>query len=300
MNNNLYDINFRELYIFLNVVELGSFTKASVALAMTQSAVSKNIESLEKKLDLLLFTRNHKNLYITEAGNDFYNCVKKSLDTLSEEYNEIWSLQHRNQSLLRLGIVNNTDLELYFWPLWLQFKRRFPEVREEFDNQTIAVMLQQLISHKLDLIFVPDFLTERLDQLHLKWKWVARDYARIIVPKGHRLEKGSITFEALSAEPIVLLSDVATYNIKYMEKVFADHGCQLKLGKQYTIPENICRFYTGDDGILFTDVYFDCSKFHEKIVKRSFKGIETGIVVAWDPKCTNDYVSKFIKMINNI
>ena len=269
MNLSLYEINFKELYIFTVVVEQGGFTKAADLLALTQSAVSKNIAKLEEKLDILLFTRDHKNLYITEAGSEFYITAKSWIDELASDHTKLWNLQHKQMSTLKIGLVNNTDLEMYFWPVWQKFKRRFPEVTAEYDTKTLADMTQMILSHELDIVFLPHFLIEKLENLHLPWKWAARDYARVVVPKGHPLEKKPITYEALKDERIVVLNDSSLYNARSLQREFAEHGYELKIGKQFSTPENICRFYTGDDGILLTDVFFDCSKFHEKVVKRT-------------------------------
>lgn len=297
MKQNLYDINFKELYIFIKAAECTSFTKAAMELAMTQSAVSKNIEKLEEKLDLLLFTRDHKNLYITEAGNEFLSASRRFLDFLSEDYNKIWELQHEQKSRVRIGLVNNTDLELYFWPFWIKFKRRFPEVIADYNIKAVLDMAQLLFDNELDIAFFPDFQMKKLEQLNLPWRWAAKDYARIVMPKGHPLEKKVITFEALAAEPIVVLKDPSSFNLEHIEKTFADNGYKVTVGKQFETPDDICRFYTGSDGILLTDIYFDCSKFHEKIVKRTFKGMETGIIVSWNPKFENEYVKNFVKML---
>ena len=297
MQQNLYDVNFKELYVFIQAAECDSFTKAAARLAMTQSAVSKNIEKLEEKLDLQLFTRDHKNLYITEAGNEFLAAARKCIDRLSEDYNKIWELQHEQKSRLRVGLVNNTELELYFWPLWTRFKRRFPEVIADYNIKAVLDMAQLLFDNELDIAFFPDFQMKKLEQLNLPWKWVAKDYARIVVPKGHPLEKKAITFEALENEPIVVLKGPSSFNLEHIEAVFAQNGYKVKVGKQFETADDICRFYESNDGILLTDIYFDCSKFHEKIVKRTFKGMEAGIIVSWNPKFENEYVKNFVKML---
>ena len=57
-----------QLDTFICVVEAGSFSKAAEELYISAPAVIKQINSLEKSLDLQLFERTHRGLIITEAG----------------------------------------------------------------------------------------------------------------------------------------------------------------------------------------------------------------------------------------
>ncbi|WP_342656867.1 LysR family transcriptional regulator [Pantoea sp. RSPAM1] len=55
------------------MVESGSFSSAARALSMTPSSVSRMIDRLEKRLNVLLFTRSTRALAVTEAGQEIYH-----------------------------------------------------------------------------------------------------------------------------------------------------------------------------------------------------------------------------------
>ncbi|MEO8203555.1 MAG: LysR substrate-binding domain-containing protein [Betaproteobacteria bacterium] len=57
---------------FETAARLLSFTKAGEELHLTQSAVSRQIKELEDQLGAALFTRRHRSLALTEAGQQFY------------------------------------------------------------------------------------------------------------------------------------------------------------------------------------------------------------------------------------
>jgi len=57
-----------DVAVFVRVVELGSFTKAADALAMSKAAVSKYVNRLEQRLDARLLHRTTRRLTLTEAG----------------------------------------------------------------------------------------------------------------------------------------------------------------------------------------------------------------------------------------
>ena len=57
-----------QLEYFIEVVEQNNFTKAAEKLFISQSALSKSIQSLEKELDTSLFTREPRELKLTEEA----------------------------------------------------------------------------------------------------------------------------------------------------------------------------------------------------------------------------------------
>jgi LysR family transcriptional regulator, glycine cleavage system transcriptional activator len=61
-----------------------SFTKAADELSLTQSAVSRQIKSLEDHFELALFRRLHRALRLTEEGETLYQAVGEMLAQLHE------------------------------------------------------------------------------------------------------------------------------------------------------------------------------------------------------------------------
>src|SRR3954468_10177 len=59
-----------------------SFTKAGAELFLTQSAVSRQIKELEDQVGVPLFTRRHRALVLTEAGQQFYATAAQVLSTM--------------------------------------------------------------------------------------------------------------------------------------------------------------------------------------------------------------------------
>ena len=61
-----------------------SFTKAAAELFLTQSAVSRQIQSLEEQLGVKLFERKHRALALTEAGQGYLRTVSAVLEQLRD------------------------------------------------------------------------------------------------------------------------------------------------------------------------------------------------------------------------
>ena len=65
-------MDWDKLRIFHAVAEAGSFTHAGETLNLSQSAISRQVSSLEQSLKLPLFHRHARGLILTEQGEDLY------------------------------------------------------------------------------------------------------------------------------------------------------------------------------------------------------------------------------------
>ena len=66
----------RDIAVFVRVVDLKGFAAAGRALGLTAPSVSKQIARLETELGVALLHRTTHNLFLTDAGREFYErCV---------------------------------------------------------------------------------------------------------------------------------------------------------------------------------------------------------------------------------
>jgi len=75
-------MNFRQIEYFVNVAELGSFSRASAVMRTTQPAISRQVRALEEGLNLQLFHRNGRGAQPTDAGRRFLVYAKGILHQL--------------------------------------------------------------------------------------------------------------------------------------------------------------------------------------------------------------------------
>jgi DNA-binding transcriptional LysR family regulator len=69
---------------FVRVVDAGSFSGAAKQLRVGQPAVSKTIAQLEDRLGVRLLLRSTHGLTPTEAGRNFYERAKRSIEEAEE------------------------------------------------------------------------------------------------------------------------------------------------------------------------------------------------------------------------
>ena len=67
----------------------GSFTKAAAELFVTQSAVSRQVQTLEAQLGTALFERHHREIRLTESGQKLFRAAGEAMRLLTKTAAEI-------------------------------------------------------------------------------------------------------------------------------------------------------------------------------------------------------------------
>lgn len=112
MSRRAYDVPPLELLVaFEAAARHLSFTRAADEIALTQSAVSRQIQSLEARLGVALFRRLHRALVLTEEGRSFLQATTEALGTIDRAARAL-----KDSSEARTVVVSTTP---GFAGLWL-------------------------------------------------------------------------------------------------------------------------------------------------------------------------------------
>jgi LysR family glycine cleavage system transcriptional activator len=102
-----------------------SFTKAAAELFVTQSAVSRAVQSLEGQLGVKLFHRRHRALLLTEAGQALYRTSAEVLEKLRDTIGRI----HVGTDSGTLTVTTSVGFaSLWLVPRLPVFRERYPEI----------------------------------------------------------------------------------------------------------------------------------------------------------------------------
>ena len=77
-------MDWDKLKIFHAVAEAGNFTKATYILNLSQSAISRQIQSLEKELKTQLFERHARGLSLTDNGEYLFKTAHEVISKLKD------------------------------------------------------------------------------------------------------------------------------------------------------------------------------------------------------------------------
>ena len=119
-------MNTIQLECFVTVAEYLNFSKASRTLKLTQPAVTHQIQTLEKELDVKLFNRTSKNVALTQEGVLFLSDAKLILKTAFSAKERLSN--HEHFLPFELGCHNYMELHL-FPPVLQKLKEEFPLLR---------------------------------------------------------------------------------------------------------------------------------------------------------------------------
>ena len=77
-------MEFKDLYIFLKVVEHGNISRAAKEMNYVQSNVSARIQKLEEKLKTHLFHRHNRGMSLTPEGKKLIVYAEKILSMVTD------------------------------------------------------------------------------------------------------------------------------------------------------------------------------------------------------------------------
>jgi DNA-binding transcriptional LysR family regulator len=107
---------FHELNAFIAVVEAGGFSAAARRTGDSQSAVSKAIGALERRLGVVLFNRSTRSVTLTDQGQQYYDRTKPLVEEMNEADSELTSSTLNVSGLIRIA-ASSTFGRLHVLPL---------------------------------------------------------------------------------------------------------------------------------------------------------------------------------------
>lgn len=80
MADRRHDVNLRQFEVFVNIHDLGSFSRAADALGLSQPTVSAHLRALEDDLGVTVFQRTGRAIQVTAAGSRLYAHARRVLE----------------------------------------------------------------------------------------------------------------------------------------------------------------------------------------------------------------------------
>lgn len=143
----------RQLRYFRAIAEFGSFSRASVALRISQPALSRHVQGLEDYLGVPLLSRHSRGIRLTEAGRHLLErarIILRDFDGLREEV-----LAAGDTQVGHLTIALPPAVGVNLLPQLLQrFRMRYPRVKFEIWSAYSGHMRDWLNARVVDLALI--------------------------------------------------------------------------------------------------------------------------------------------------
>ena len=193
-------MELRNLITFIQVAELGSFTKAAEALDYSQSTVSFQIKQLEDELGCLLFERINHTITLTERGHELVSYAHK-IRALTEDYKD--SLANAEQCRGNIHIVTPDSVcEEMISTHYPDFHAKYPGISIRFSTGDTSDMLEMIDHNEADVIITLDRRQYHKDYViageeKLSMHFVASSHSKFAGVKG-------LSITDIVSEPFVL------------------------------------------------------------------------------------------------
>lgn len=156
-DNSLYSHNinsleewmdrFHELNAFIAVVEAGGFSAAARTTGDSQSAISKAIGALEKRLGVMLFNRSTRRVTLTDQGRRYYDRTKPLIDEMQDADSELTRTALGVSGLIRIA-ASGTFGRLHVLPLIPNLLSLNPGLQVDL---VLSDIVRDMVEDRIDL-----------------------------------------------------------------------------------------------------------------------------------------------------
>ena len=202
---------FRQMKYFITVIECGNFTEAAEQCHISQSAVSQQIQALEKDLGVALIHRENRRFSLTPAGEYFYHHSRELIDEIENLRCETIRIGQDDELQLRIGYLRCYGGQELHQAI-ADFSRVYPEVSIHIVSGTHEELYDLLRFGGVDLVlndqrraFSDEYENFQLLECYCYVEICSRS-------KLSSLER--ITLEDLKRTPCILISSKEQQNIE--------------------------------------------------------------------------------------
>jgi DNA-binding transcriptional LysR family regulator len=193
-------MDVRNLVAFVEVVRRGGFSRASEALHLTQSAVSKAVKAIEEELGQPLLVRLGRRVTLTDAGRVVFDRAQAVLSVLHSIEDEVAEVGAVRRGHLRLGIPPMIGAA-FFPPVLGDFRTAHPgvvlELREVGARSVEALVIDGEIEAGATVLPTDRSVFEAVPLM--------RDVLRAVVhPRSPLARRRSVALRDLEGVPFVL------------------------------------------------------------------------------------------------
>jgi DNA-binding transcriptional LysR family regulator len=173
-------INLPELRVFVMAAEELNFSRAAQRLHLSQSAVSQNIQAIERTYGVELFVRHGRSVQLSEAGQVLLPMAREVLNSARLLEDVLINVKGEVTGELALGCATTSGR--YFIPNMLaRFQREYPCIRTRMSLMRRQAVMDGLLDQALNMGVVG----RCVDHRELECQPLFDDRVIMIVPPQH-------------------------------------------------------------------------------------------------------------------
>ena len=210
-------LDSKRLFYFFHAARLGSFTTAEAALDVAQSAISRQIQQLERDVGCPLLERHGRGVTLTDAGKLLYQQAETILAGMAETLEAIDLAKRGGGGRLAIAtppIFSNT----YMPDIVVRFAEAFPDVQLTALEASTGQVFDYLVAGEVDLAVV----LHSSNSHRLSMTKLIVESLMLIVAPGHPL--ASMKAVARSDVPAKLIVTGSPHGSRVLVESYFEEG----------------------------------------------------------------------------
>jgi len=202
-------ISGNDVKCFLDLSKTLNFTATAENLYMTQQAVSKQIEKLEKTIGLKFFNRSYHAVTLTQDGIAFAELFER----FSKEFDECLAQRRKNDNINKNIMTVGFQVWSYYGNVphnvHMAMNERFPGFVLHGQMHSPDILMSLLEAGKVDIVMLYERLAGPLTGYHsLALKEI--DIV-LLVSKSRAPDSEDVRFEKFASDPLLIdISEIAS------------------------------------------------------------------------------------------
>lgn len=142
-----------QIQYFQAVAKAEHFTRAAEQLAVSQPALSRSIAKLEEELEVQLFDRRGRNIYLNRYGRIFLEYVEQAIKQMELGKQEIWNEIHPDHGTIHLSFIPSLGMSVVP-ELLSSYQKVNPHVHFQLNQASNRQIVDLLKDRKVDLALI--------------------------------------------------------------------------------------------------------------------------------------------------
>ena len=278
--NEYLNFSLYQIKEFLALCEHLNYTKAAKECFVTQSTLSRNIQSMENTLGIQLFVRNTVKVTPTPAGRNLYEKLKTIFEQYEDAIMGAYKIQEGKSHPITIGINDGMDI----MPELLPFIREFMQVHPDFEINVFRdfnySLTQKMEAHECDIIL--DF--EGIGKKHsfIEAIPLLRGPLMLYFLKTNPLSRKScLTLEDLASQQLLVRSPSrGSDQVDFSRNLYAPLGIEPNISIYVDNASDLALNIQQDNQAILADGFF-IGRNCPYLDSRSVAGTESVIYIKW-------------------
>ncbi|MDO4792672.1 MAG: selenium metabolism-associated LysR family transcriptional regulator [Filifactor alocis] len=215
-------MEFKELEVFVALVELKSFSKAAKALNLSQPTVSIHIKNLEEELDTVLFVRSTRDMKITDEALLLYKEAKE-LILKKNQMMEYFTRLRRKEVVVGVSTISAT----YLLPhLMGNFYKKNPDISIKVEEKNSRDTINSIADKRVDIGIVG----MKTEEENCCFFPIYKDEFVFVAPNTpyyRDLKESDPSIQTLAKEPFIVRESGSGVK-KHMEMIMKSCGVKIQ------------------------------------------------------------------------